>query len=252
MTSRLHLTLPLLALLAACTGNDASPKTAVAAQPGATQQQAASSQLHIPLTSAVFLDNSDYVLYPLALGEMREREDEYGSKRYEEASTYWNIIFYNVRNGTTRLLADNQKMFIKSYGALEAADTHAQNQTPYPPAEKLLVYSAIVTDSNQDGQLTDDDPTYLFISDKSGENFHQISPRNLSVTGWQLYPGTGKMLLQTSSDSNHDHAFTTDDESTPYVYDLATGQPATRVISPEFMQALKAKLQQQWGSKSTK
>ena len=217
-------------------------------------QQAAQAKLRIPVGDPVLIDSSDYVLYPLSLSEIvTEEKDEYGSSSYGRTTTYWNILFYNPRSSQSHLLT-SQKLLITSYtgqnlgNSSDSDGRHTKDFHVYA-ADKLLYFSATTTDFNQDGQLTDADPIYLFSSDKAGENFRQISPDSLHVTGWEIQRNTGKILLKTTQDSNHDRKFGDGDESIPYVYDLATQQPAHRIFGPAFMQQLSIKFQQQWPKK---
>lgn len=240
MTRRFLFALALLA--ASCTSPDTT--SLPPARPPAAQQQATLPQLPLPLNSAVLLDSSDYVLYPLTLAETNaERDGEYVSKGYNHPATYWNILFYNLRTGQSRLLADRQKLLITAYSGV-----NPDNSLPQSRAGKALYYSVIIDDTDHDGKLTDEDPTYLFASDQSGENFRQLSPKGVSVTNWQRHAATGKILLQTLLDSNHDHKFGAGDEAMPYVVGDATArQPATRPFSAAFLQGLKTQLQAQWG-----
>jgi hypothetical protein len=247
MNNSLLVAFPLLAALAACSSNDASSE----ATASSVAQQAIKAKLHIPVGSSVLIDSSDYVMYPLSLSEIvTEEKDEYGSSYSERATTYWNILFYNPRSNQSHLLT-SEKLVISSYagqnlGNSSDSDGSRKAYLRTYAADKLLYFSATTTDFNHDGQLTDTDPTYLFISDKSGENFRQVSPDSLHVTGWEIQRNTGKILLQTTQDSNHDRKFGEGDESVPYVYDIATKQPAYRAFSPALMDKLRTQFQRQW------
>ena len=247
MNNGLLYALPLLAALAACSSNDASSEAGASS----VAQQAVKAKLRIPVGDPVLIDSSDYVMYPLSLTEIvTETKDEYGGSYSERATTYWNILFYNPKSKQSHLLTP-EKLVINSYrgqNSGNSSDSDASHKAYFRTyaADKLLYFSATSTDFNHDGQLTDTDPTYLFISDKSGENFQQISPDSLHVTGWEIQRNTGKILLQAMQDSNHDRKFGEGDESIPYVYDIATKQPAYRAFSPALMDKLRTQFQQQW------
>lgn len=70
-----------------------------------------------------------------------------------------------------------------------------------------ILYSVVSSDFNKDGKLDYYDPKYLFISDKQGNNFKQISPDNKNVLNWQLVEKTGIILFNTVTDKNNDKAF---------------------------------------------
>jgi len=242
--------LPLLVAFAACSSNDASSEGAA----NSVAQHATKAKLRIPVGDPVLIDSSDYVMYPLSLTEIvTEEKDEYGGSYSGRTTTYWNILFYNPRSNQSHLLTP-KKLVISSYagqnlGNFSDSDGPHKAYLRTYAADKLLYFSATSTDFNHDGQLTTTDPTYLFISDKSGENFRQVSPDSLHVTGWEIQRNTGKILLQATQDSNHDRKFGEGDESIPYVYDIAAQQPASRVFSPAFMQQLSTQFQQQWPKK---
>lgn len=250
MNTGLLYALPLLASLAACSSNDASSEAAASS----VAQQAAKAEMRIPVGDPVLIDSSDYVMYPLSLTEIvTEEKDEYGGSYSERATTYWNILFYNPKSKQSHLLTPD-KLVINSYKG-QNSENLSDSDGPHKAylhtyaADKLLYFSATSTDFNHDGQLTDTDPTYLFISDKSGEDFQQISPDSLHITGWEIQRNTGKILLQATQDSNHDRKFGEGDESIPYVYDIATKQPAYRAFSPALMDKLRTQFQQQWPKK---
>lgn len=240
----------LLAALAACSSDASSQRGAATGAP----QLAAAEQLRIPLDGPVFIDSSAYVMYPLSLGEIEtEGSSDDSSIKYSRASTpfYWNILFYNLKSGQSHLLG-KQKMVIHSYSGQETSNSSEASDAGYPrvyAAKELLYFAVTTVDFNHDGQLTSEDPSYLFISAKDGNHFRQISPDSLHVTGWEIHQGTGKILLQTVQDSNHDRKFGAGDENIPYVYDIATQQPARRLFSPAFMQQLRTQFRRQWPKK---
>jgi hypothetical protein len=247
MNNGLLYVLPLLAALAACSSDDASSE----ATASNVTQQAVKAKIRIPVGDPVLIDSSDYVLYPLSLTEIvTEGKDEYSGSYSERATTYWNILFYNPRSQQSQLLTP-RKLVISSYtgqnsgNSSDSDGSHKAYLRTYA-ADKLLYFFATSTDFNHDGQLTNADPTYLFISDKSGKNFRQVSPDSLHVTGWEIQRNTGKILLQATQDSNHDRKFGEGDESIPYVYDIATKQPAYRAFSPVLMDKLRTQFQRQW------
>lgn len=237
----------LLGALAACsTHDDTRPPAA-----GSPAQLGPAPQLPIPVSAPVLIDSSEYVMYPLSLSEIvLETEGEYGSSSSRE-TTYWNILFYNPRNNQYHLLS-NRKLFIQSFTGQESGSLSgglSRGSIRVYAADKLLYFSIVTTDFNHDGQLTSADPTYLFTSDKAGKNFRQISPDSLHVAGWEVQQSTGNVLIQMVQDSNHDRKFGDEDESIPYVYNLANKQPARRIFSAGYMKQLSTQFGRQWPKK---
>ena len=91
-----------------------------------------------------------------------------------------------------------------------------------------------------------DDPNYLFISDKTGRNFKQISPDNANVVNWQFIKETNKILMQIKGDTNGDKKFTDRDEAIPFVYDLETGGSSKEIFNDDYKTKLKKLFQEQW------
>jgi len=250
---RLRRFLPLALLGAAACSSDSQPRATAAAT--ATQRREAIAQLRIPIAEPVLLDSTADVLYPLPLHELvTEETSSYGSSSYGRTDTYWNILFYNTHSGASHLLDASRRMNIQSYrvphgygstvNSVEEA-RYAQ-KTAGSQTAQLIFYDVLTADTNRDGELTSDDPTYIFTSDKTGKDFRQISPDSLHVSGWDIQHSTGRVLLQTVRDANHDHRFGDGDETIPYVYDPATGQPARRVFAPAVVQQLRAAFQSKW------
>jgi len=176
------------------------------------------------------IDSSKYVMYPLL--KEKSTEEDYGSSSSGRNATYWNLLFYNPETKDYHLL-DSNKMIIHSYNAGSSSDG-GHEDTRKGVADKFVYYTVTVTDFNHDGKLDDDDPEYLFISDKSGRNFKQISPHNFNVIEWRSVPGTGKLLIQTWKDSNNDGKFDGDDEQVAFVYDLVNGGKPEQIFSKDF------------------
>jgi hypothetical protein len=238
--------LVLLSCLAGCSSENATSSTVTATQQGTPAHP------HISLTNLKLIKGSDYVMYPLTLSETIT--EGYGGSYSSESrvTDYWNIVFYNAKSGESHLLSEAKRLLILSYSDSESdnSDDNLSKEKPHTnAADDLLYYSVISDDFNHDGKLTSDDATYLFVSDKSGSHFRQISPDSLHVSSWHIQQTTGKILLQTTADSNHDRRFADADEHIPYIYDVATGQPAARVISSDAAQQLILKFQQQWPQK---
>ena len=143
---------------------------------------------------------------------------------------------------------------IYAFQSLEEAQRSWAQETVMPPgqeqgyrqAQALLYYSVVTDDFNHDGKLTSDDPGYLFVSDKAGRSFRQISPAHQHVNSWELIQGTGRILLHTSWDSNQDKQFTDEDEVVPLLYDLTTNAPAAPVFGPQMMAKMKTRFAKHW------
>lgn len=251
MSNRVCYVLSLLVFVSSCS-TDSKTETATTKN-NATSQRQVADHLHIPFSNPVLIDSSTCVMYPLSLNEiLMQDEDKYGSSSSSRSETYWNMIFYNVRNGATHLLNNNRKMVIQSYSGNNPDNTSTytdQHHLKTFGANALLYYMITTTDFNHDGELTNEDPTYLFISDKAGYSFKQISPDSFHITDWKIQEATGEIFMQAIQDSNYDHKFGDNDETIPYIYNISTKQLATRVFDDQFTKMLKLNFQQHWPKK---
>ena len=248
----------LAAFLGACRSDTNNPVATAALTPA--QQQAKIEQLKLDYHEPVLIDSSVYVMYPLRLGytEDEDTDSSMGSKSYSRSNTYWNIVFYNTETGESHLLSTDKRMIIYAYSeeksgdettTISAAEYAKYAKSGVRQLGKRLYYSVRTTDFNQDGVIDDNDPTYLFTSDKAGLNFSQISPANYNVAGSQAVKGADKLLIQGSPDTNGDKIFNGQDISTPLIYSLRSDGPAKAVFSAPFNAAAKQLLHSQWANK---
>jgi hypothetical protein len=245
------------ALLAAC---NSAPETPAATKPlTAAQQQAQIAQMKLAYKAPEQIDSSAYVVYPLMLGKDEVEEDaSYSSSSRYEVDNYWNLVFYNPTTGAAHLLDSTRRMVVYSYEPkaanenatnLSAAAFDAYAHDSFKRGNKLLYYSVRTLDFNHDGKLTRDDPNYLFISDKAGHGFRQVSPDAYNVNTWQLLSATNKILLQATADTNNNQRFDEDDADVLLVYDLASGGPAKEVFGEKFKTKMKQVFHAQWARK---
>ena len=221
----------------------------------AEEQKANLATLNLDFSQPVPIDSSVFVIYPLIL--KNNDETERGSSSNSSPTTYWNIVFYNTENNEYHLLDDKLKMVIYSYDPRNTDGVSSSSSSKYSEyienssnqVDKLLYYSIITTDFNHDGKLNSEDPNYLFISDKAGRHFKQISPDNLSVQSWQTIKSTNKILIQVISDSNNDKKFNEEDLIIPMVYDLNKNVTSKEIFKEDFKLQLKKLLDDQWTRK---
>ncbi len=222
------------------------------------QQITKLEKLKLDFNQPVLIDSSVYVMYPLALNNNDEEDNGYsGSSSYSRPTTYWNIVFYNTANGEYHLLDDKRKMVIYSYdprnsnvgSSSSSSDFNEYLENSYNQVDKLLYYSVKTLDYNRDGKLNSEDPNYLFVSDKAGKNFKQVSPDNLNVTSRRTIKGTNKILIQVTKDKNNDKKFNEKDITIPMVYDLNKNDISKDIFKDDYIVKLKKLLNEQWTPK---
>ncbi|WP_184550806.1 hypothetical protein [Mucilaginibacter sp. FT3.2] len=229
-----------IVLLSTC--KSGSPKTDMELYNDTAANPAKSVIAVLNSEDPVLIDSSENVMYPL-VNKLADDSHESGSFSSGRSKTYWNIIFYNTATQKYHLLDSSRKMIISTYNT-----SYASHEYGYSGSEgagevsslnvtrrgSYIFYAIAVDDFNKNGMLDDEDPDYLFISDKEGNNFKQISPDSANVNSWELIEKTGKVLMQTVKDGNHDKKFSDDAVVIPYIYDLKKGGAAEQVFNLKF------------------
>ena len=216
------------------------------------------NKLKLNFGSPVLMDSSTYVMYPLILKDDDGTGGSFSSSG--RATSYWNFVFYNTATGEYHLLSDSLKMLIYSYhfGMGSVASSSGSSYSGYidGPVEaglarvgSFLYYRIIVSDYNKDGKLDHQDPTYLFVSDKEGRRFRQVSPGNMDLKSWDAVRSSNSVLMLVAGDDNGDGKFDDRDRSIPFVYNLSGRTTPNEVFKDTFNLRLKKMFDAQWGRK---
>ena len=104
----------------------------------------------------------------------------------------------------------------------------------------------VSNDFNQNKILDSEDPTYLYVSDKQGNNFRQLSPDNYNIISWDVVYGTSKVILQAQKDNNGDKKFDQKDQVIPLIVDIATGKVAKETFNQPYIDSLSNVLTNTW------
>ena len=132
------------------------------------------------------IDSSAYFLIPQLVDN--DNQSDYGKgKGYLPWGNYKEIFFYNSATKQTKRLFDRQLALIQPF--FTRRDYYDQDKEPQIPANILpnhIVYIVRTENYNNDNGLDTEDPQYLYISDKSGANLKQVTPKGLNVVSWTL------------------------------------------------------------------
>lgn len=200
----------------------------------------AKNYLNIQTNNFSEIDSSGVFMFPLSMSESKR---EAASLSYKEmpGNSYWNIIFLNSKTNEYHLLAD-KKMLINSYEA-----KYYSNDTIAIAALSQYIFYIITTDDyNKDKLLNNEDPKYLFVSDKEGNNFRQLSPANYDLENWQYVKSLNKVIFTLKRDTDANNIFDNKDEVTAFEYDLNKDTAATALFSPDFKNKLKIQFDRDW------
>lgn len=186
------------------------------------------------------IDSSGIILFPLSMGESSR---DGGSLSYKSIpySSYWNIIFYNTHNSAYHLLSE-RKMLISSFDIKYSSDDNVDVTI----SKRNIFYRVVVDDYDQDKALTTEDPEYLFVSDKEGNNFRQISPAGYDLRSWQLIKSTNQIIMAVSKDSDKNRKFGDTDDVATFQIDIDKETQPREIFSTEFKNKLKILHEKDW------
>ncbi len=198
------------------------------------------NNLNVQTNSFSEIDSSGVLMFPLSMGES---ERGGGSLSYKEMSSnsFWNIIFLNSKTNEYHLLSE-RKMLIRNYDIKYTSD----DKIDIAQTNRHIFYSITSEDYNKDKVITDEDPKYLFVSDKEGNNFRQISPANYDLQNWEFIKSVNKVLLTLKKDSDKNKKFDEKDEVTTFEVEVDKGTQAKEIFSTDFKNKLKILYDRDW------
>jgi hypothetical protein len=228
-----------LAAFISCTSNQQQAQNTIVTD-SVTVVNDPKNNLNIQTTSFSEIDSSGILMFPLLMGET-ERDGGSFSYKGMPANNYWNIIFLNTHTGEHHLLSEN-KMLIQNYNTSYSG----KNDVAVTAMKPYIFYSIVTEDYNKDKLFSHEDPAYLFVSDKAGNNFRQISPANYDVQNWQFIKASGKIILTVKKDSDKNTQFDDKDEVTAFEADIEIGTPPREVFAADFKNKLKVLYDRDW------
>ena len=166
------------------------------------------------------IDSSEYYLIPEVVDN--DNKDVYGKGvGYLSWGDYLDIYFYNSATKQTKKLFDKQLALIQSFNKREYYyDKGRESEIPANILPKHIVYLARTENFNGDNALDNQDPVYLYISTKTGDNLTQITPNGLTVISWTLSKDKKMILVKLRNDKNKNKKFGNGDDELYYRIDL--------------------------------
>ena len=166
------------------------------------------------------IDSSEYYLIPELVDN--DNKDVYGKGvGYLSWGDYLDIYFYNSATKQTKKLFDKQLALIQSFNKREYYyDKGRESEIPANILPKHIVYLARTENFNGDNALDNQDPVYLYISTKTGDNLTQITPNGLTVISWTLSKDKKMILVKLRNDKNKNKKFGNGDDELYYRIDL--------------------------------
>jgi hypothetical protein len=175
----------------------------------------------INFSDAFQLDSSEYFLIPRLLDDSNKDQFDKG-KGYVLWGNYTDILFYNTKTNQVRKLFEGKSALIapflqkrNSYYSQEKEPDLTNNILP-----RLIIYSVRSDDFNGDKVLDSDDPSYLYVSTKTGEQLKQITPNGFHVISWTVSKDKKIILVKGQNDKNKNKKFGNGDDQLYYRIDL--------------------------------
>lgn len=176
------------------------------------------------------IDSSEYYIISKLID--KNSKSKYGMSRgYGNEAT--NIYIYNSR------LKQSKALFSLSPALISAvvADYKIYNRGYGGQGIKSstiltddLLFLAQDKDYNGDGIIDDDDPAYLFVSTKSGDDLTRITPVDMNVVSWTASNDGRVLIVRLQKDANNDKKFTSESE---LIYEIDLNKDISKIkITP--------------------
>lgn len=203
------------------------------------QKDSILNEYNFKYSRIVFVDSIEKIIIPITtqkdIGGSRLSKVSY--KEDYSYSEYWNLIFYDIKSGKTKLLTNKKTRIYDFETNLNNVGTILKNS---------VLYKICDTDFNLDKKLNFEDTIQLFISNVDGENFKRISPSDENLIEYQIVPNTDKIIFKTSRDVNNDKVFNEKDEVIWYLIDLSAESKPIEIIDINKRKEIKNLYFEQW------
>jgi hypothetical protein len=196
------------------------------------------------------IDSSHIIIYPLIF-QRETYGSSYGSSSGGQRASYWNLIFYDTETQQNNLLTTDKKILIYTFnfGSSSSSSSYSSDNSwsnGINIYKDHIIYTVVTNDYNANKQLDENDPTYLFVSNRDGTNFRQLSPDNYNISSWEVVKGTTKIIMQGQKDDNSDKSFNDKDAIVPLIVDVNDKTPAKETFTQNYIDSLKQRLLNIW------
>lgn len=204
------------------------------------KNETSTQNIEVLFADPIVIDSTEIVMYPLIFESIES--GGYSSGRYKNV-TYWNLVFYNTKTKQQSLLAGNQKLVIHDIYLEDKYNNLEKNK------KGNILYRVISKDYDGNGAFDDEDPKYLYVSDKEGKEFRQISPPNYHILNWKSVEGTTQLLIQAQKDENGDKKFDEKEKIIPLIVDIQSSAIANPTFEENYIDSLKNTFVKIWKPK---
>jgi hypothetical protein len=146
---------------------------------------------------------------------------------YTTCAAHWNnIVFYDKRNGSTRLLLDRKAVICSAYFPPDETGRPANGE------RKPMYFGIAEKDTNGDGYINSSDAVVLYGADASGTTLTRLTPEGTQLSHI-VADGDHTLYVRVLQDSNGDHNFTGEDQALILRVDLAHMGEGKPVLNEE-------------------
>lgn len=183
----------------------------------------ASKRDEINFSDPFQIDSTEYFLIPRLIDN--DNKDAYGKgKGYLPLGHYNDIHFYNSKTNQIKKNFSGTRALILPFDSRGYYYDKPGYGKPGEASANILpghiIYLARTENYNGDNGLDTDDPVYLYISTKTGDNLAQITPKGLNVVSWTCSKDKKIILVKLQQDTNGNKKFGTGDDEVYYRIDL--------------------------------
>ena len=165
------------------------------------------------------IDSSEYFLIPKLIDN--DYQQTYGKgKGYLPWGNYSDIVFYNSKTNQSKKLFNGQLALIAPFYSRRYYNNDKEQDIPANLLPNHIVYLARTDNFSGDNALDTDDPLYLYISTKTGDNLKQITPKGMNVVSWSASKDKKMILVKVKNDKNGNKKFGNGDDELYYRIDL--------------------------------
>lgn len=160
----------------------------------------------------VITDSTSTLIIPTRYNEMFSSENKISFW----GDYYANLIFYNFINDTYhKIFADDT--FIKAF---HSSDSYGYRAAPSDKfsniTAKWILFLVKNKDTNGNGRIDENDPTFLYASSLDGKQIKQLTGDTENVLSWDFFTKQGFAMVKIQYDSVKDGSFRNNDKEVVY------------------------------------
>lgn len=181
-------------------------------------------------------------------GVMAQAE-QYGNIGISQ-SVRWHNAIIGKEGSAGKLVLDQRgviSMFevVGPWVEIDDPQRDADDPVEWEFVPKAVLIRATLSDTDKDGQLTNQDADVLLAGDPNGAGLHPITPPNTKVWSTRYNTKLNRILIMVASDTNDDGLFTQADSAAPYLYTPGDRGTAKPMVDPRLTEQAERLLKSQ-------